>query len=303
MAFTTVVTTVATAPFTVYHFNRFPLYSVAANVVAVPITGFWVMPWAIVACLLMPVHLESVALVPMSWGIDAITAIAKGVTSWPGAVMNLPSMPAWGIAIAAAGGLWLAIWQRRWRWWGVLPLALGLVSANFERPPDILISADAKLVAVRAADGRYLPSKAKGERATADSWTKRAATAMGPAWPDAGSSSDGLLACDAGACRYTARGAVVTLLRDPDQFDRAQCRADLVVAPVPAWRICPGARIVDRIDDYRDGGTAVWLDQGSVRLESVRDYQGARLWSPRHGRRSTIGGEGSWHGRYETAGR
>jgi hypothetical protein len=77
---------------------------------------------------------------------------------------------------------------------------------------------------------------------------------------------------------------MVTLMRDPDHFDHAQCRADLVVAPVPAWRICPGARIVDRIDDYRDGGYAVWLDRRSVRLESVRDYQGARLWSPRRRR-------------------
>ncbi|MGH6976658.1 MAG: ComEC/Rec2 family competence protein [Stellaceae bacterium] len=284
IAFTTVVTTVATAPFTVYHFNRLPLYSVAANVVAVPITGFWVMPWAIVACLLMPLHLEGLALAPMSWGIDAITAIAKGVTSWPGAVLTLPSMPAWGIAVAATGGLWLAIWRRRWRWWGVLPLTVGLLSAGFARPPDILISGDAKLVAVHAADGRYLPSKAKGERATSDSWTKRAATAMGPAWPDSGSSADGLLACDAGACRYSAHGAVVTLLRDPDAFDRAQCRADLVVAPVPAWKICPGSRIVDRIDAYRDGGYAVWLDAGLVRLESVRDYQGARLWSTHIGK-------------------
>ena len=293
IAFTTIVTTVATAPFTVYHFNRLPLYSVAANVVAVPITGFWVMPWAIAACMLMPVHLESVALIPMSWGIDAITAIAKGVTSWPGAVLTLPSMPAWGIAAAAAGGLWLAIWRRRWRWWGVLPLAFGLLSTGFERSPDILISGDAKLVAVRAADGSYLPSKAKGERATSDSWTKRAATVMGPAWPDSGSSTDGLLACDAGACRYSAHGAVVTLLRDPDAFDRTQCQVDLVIAPVPAWKICPGARIVDRIDAYRDGGYAVWLDAGSVRLESVRDYQGARLWSPRQAGRAKLAKEGS----------
>ena len=97
ISFTTIVTTLATAPFTIYHFNRFPLYSVAANVAAVPITGFWVMPWAILSVLLMPMHLEFLALHPMAWGIDAIWAIARGVTSWPGAVMNLPSMPAWGV--------------------------------------------------------------------------------------------------------------------------------------------------------------------------------------------------------------
>ena len=166
-----------------------------------------------------------------------------------------------------------------------MPLIFGLVSANFERPPDILIAGDAKLFAVRAADGTYLPSKAKGEHATSDNWAKRAATTMGRPWPAQGASADGRLNCDAGACRYSVRGGVVTLIRDPDRFDRVQCRADLVVAPVPAWSICPGARIVDRIDDYREGGIGVWLDAGTVRPESARDYQRARLWSPRHERR------------------
>jgi hypothetical protein len=43
-------------------------------------------------------------------------------------------------------------------------------------------------------------------------------------------------------------------MRDSDRFDKADCTADLVVAPVApvaAWRICPGARIVDRVDTYR----------------------------------------------------
>lgn len=116
---------------------------------------------------------------------------------------------------------------------------------------------------------------------------------MGPPWPDSGVSADGLLACDTGACRYNAHGAVVTLLRDPNAFDRAQCQVDLVVAPVVAWNICPGARIVDRIDAYRDGGYAVWLDAGSVRLESVYDYQGARLWSPQRTGRAKLAEEGN----------
>src|SRR5665213_2834298 len=93
IALTTVVTTVATMPFTIYHFNRFPLYSVAANIVAVPITGFWIMPWAVLSCLLMPFHFETVALTPMGWGIDMVAVIAHGVTALPGAVLRVPSMP------------------------------------------------------------------------------------------------------------------------------------------------------------------------------------------------------------------
>jgi competence protein ComEC len=41
ISLTTVICTVATAPYTIFHFNRFAVYSVAANIVAVPITGFW----------------------------------------------------------------------------------------------------------------------------------------------------------------------------------------------------------------------------------------------------------------------
>jgi competence protein ComEC len=286
ISFTTIVTTLATAPFTIYHFNRFPLYSVAANVAAVPITGFWVMPWAIVSVLLMPVHLEFLALTPMSWGIDAISYIAKGVTSWPGAVMNLPSMPGWGLAVLGLGGLWLAIWRGRWRYWGLAPVVLGLVSIWLARPPDIVFADDGKLMAVRDASGAYMPSLAKGEKPAEDSLTKRAAASLGPVWPDSGASADGSLTCDAGACIYRARGKSVTLIRDKDHFDRAQCAADLVLANVPAWKICPGARIIDRIDTYYNGGYAVWLDPGGIVIESARDERGYRLWSPRRGRYS-----------------
>ena len=284
ISFTTIVTTVATAPFTIYHFNRFPLYSVAANVAAVPITGFWVMPWAILSVLLMPLHLEFLALNPMAWGIDAISSIAKGVTSWPGAVMNLPSMPAWGLGVLGLGGLWLAIWRRRWRYLGLAPVALGLASIWLARPPDILIADDGKLMAVRDAGGNYLPSLAQGGRSAEESWTKRAAAHLGPVWPASGASADGSLNCDAGACVYRARGRSVTIIRDADHFDRSQCSADLVLANVPAWKLCPGARIIDSIDVYRNGGYAVWLEPDSIRVENTRSDQGDRLWSPKRGR-------------------
>jgi competence protein ComEC len=283
IVFTTIVTTVATAPFTIYHFNRLALYSVAANVAAVPITGFWVMPWAILAVLLMPLHLESFALVPMSWGIDAISAIARDVTAWPGAVANFPSQPAWGHAVASLGGAWLAIWRRRWRWWGLAPLAFGLATIWWQRPPDILVAEGAQLMAVRAADGSYLPSRSRGDRAVAESWSRRTATIMGPPWPGSGSSADGRLDCGPGACVYRAGGRSVTLIRDPQAFDRGQCRADLVIAAVPAWKLCPGARIIDRVDSYRNGGYAVWLGP-DIRVEDVRQYEGERLWTKQKGR-------------------
>jgi competence protein ComEC len=38
---TTIVASLATAPFAVFHFNQFAIYSVVANLLAIPIASFW----------------------------------------------------------------------------------------------------------------------------------------------------------------------------------------------------------------------------------------------------------------------
>ncbi|HWE75885.1 MAG TPA: ComEC/Rec2 family competence protein [Stellaceae bacterium] len=288
LAFTTIVTTLATAPFTIYHFNRFPLYSVIANAIAVPIAGFWVMPWAIASCLMMPFGIEKLALVPMSWGIDAISWVGHTVTSWPGAVMQLPSPSSLALALIGMGGLWFCIWLGRWRWWGLVLIALGIANIAVTRPPDLLIAGDMRLIAVRADDGNYLPSATRGEAVVADTWTRRAAAQLGPIWPASGSADNGALVCDSQGCFYRRRSETVALIRDGAALAEDCRSADLIVAPVAAHRACHAAHVIDRIDTYQNGGYAVWLDPGNIiTVATVRDWQGDRLWSPHHASATT----------------
>jgi competence protein ComEC len=282
LAFTTMVTTAATAPFAIYHFNRFPIYSVIANAVAVPITGFWVMPWGILACLLMPLGLERLALLPMGKGIEALQWIGHHVTSWPDAVVHVPSLPALGLASVAFGGLWLCIWLGRWRWWGMAPIALGVASLIFVRPPDLLVSNDMRVVAVRLPDGSYAPSTRRGAAMVEESWTQRAATDLAPSWPESGAVGGDALRCDAEGCFYRARGRKVALIRDGSALADDCGAADLVVSPVAAHRLCSGAQVIDRTDTYREGGHAVWLDPSGITIETVRQWQGDRPWSPHY---------------------
>ena len=282
IALTTVVTTIATMPFTIYHFNRFALYSVLANAVAVPITGFWVMPWAILSLLLMPLHLEALALHPMGAGIAAIASVARTVTSWPGAVMNVPSMPAASLLIASFGGLWLCIWQGRVRWLGLAPIMAGYLALALVRPPDLLVGSDARLAAVRGAGGAYLPASDESARALGEA-VRRFGGAMGAAWPEAGSAAAGALSCDAEACLYRARERTVALVRDGAVLAEACRDADLVVSPFASHRACRGVKTIDRIDTRRQGGAAVWLGPDGIDIETVRDWQGDRPWVPKAG--------------------
>ena len=58
---TTLIASVATGAFAAYHFNRLSLLGVVANLLGVPLTGFWIMPWGLLAMLLMPFGLERFA--------------------------------------------------------------------------------------------------------------------------------------------------------------------------------------------------------------------------------------------------
>ena len=282
ISLTTVICTVATAPYTIFHFNRFAVYSVAANIVAVPITGFWVMPWAMVSCALMPLGLESWGLTAMGWGIDAIIAIAHGVTAWPGAVVVLPAMPLAGLLLVTAGGLWLCIWQGHWRSWGAVPIVAGLLAIALVRPPDLVLAGDGKQIAALAADGSYMLA-GKTKAMNLETWTRRAASSAGDAFPVEGTSADGTLACDRLGCIYRAGGRSVALLRDPQALDE-DCRGvDLVVSPEPARRRCRGAvPVIDRFDLWRGGAHAIWLAPNAITIETVDGWRGERPWVPKH---------------------
>jgi competence protein ComEC len=280
VAFTSLITSFATIPFSLYHFDRLAAFGVVTNLIAVPITALWIMPWAIVAFALMPFGLEGLALQPMGWGLKAVIWSAQSVVSWPGSTAILPAMPAWGIALASAGLLWLCLWRRPWRWAGAIGLAVGISSIAIARQPDVIVSADARIFAVRAADGRTMVSPIRGDSFEVDTILKRAGQTDREAWPSAGESSDGRLRCGDFDCLYRAGGQVVALVRKPEALDE-DCRvASIVVSAVPVKRKCRSASVViDRFSLWREGGHAIWLEGGAVRIETVREWRGDRPWT------------------------
>lgn len=282
LCLTSLAATLATAPYALYHFNRFAAFGIVANLIAVPLTGIWVMPWAVLVFLLLPFGLESWALIPMGWGCEAIVAVAREVAGWGGGAGLWPAMPIWGLIAVTIGGAWLCLWRQRWRLAGIPLVLLGLASAAFVRAPDILVSADARLLAVRGADGMLQLSTDRAARIARETWLRRAGQAEPPAvWPRAGQSADGMLSCDAASCLYRTRGQVAALVRDVSALTEDCQHADVVVATVPVRRRCPSAGLViDRFSLWRDGGHALWLDADSVRVESVRASRGERPWVP-----------------------
>ena len=275
---TTVVVTIGTDPFSIYHFHRIAFYSPLANVIAVPLSALWTLPCGVFACLLMPFGLEPLALVPMGWGIDATIWVARHVAALPGDVWATPRLPSWGLALIALGGLWLCLWQGVWRRWGVVALAAGLASMAATRPPDIVIADFGRFLAARAPDGHYAVAGIEGERIDR-SWLQEETGAMLAGWPVGG--GDGGLDCNGARCFYAARGRRVAIVTDDTGLPVACGTVDAIVSQVPAGFRCRSTiPVVDRIDVWRRGAVALWVDASGVTVSGANDSRGDRPWVP-----------------------
>ena len=279
VALTTVVATIGTEPFAVYHFHHVVLYSPLANVIAVPISAMWTLPWGVVACLLMPLGLEKLALVPMGWGIDATIRVAQWVAVLPGNVWSMPRLPTIGAVLVALGGCWLCLWQGGWRRWGVVGIAAGLATMLLTRPPDIILGDFGRFLAARTASGDYHVA-ATAEALSRSFLVQETGAALLP-WP-AAASGDGALDCGTpGRCIYSAHGKRVALVTAEAGLPVACGSVDAIVAQIPAGFACK-ARIpvADRIDSWRKGAIGLWLDESGVTVESANESRGDRPWVP-----------------------
>lgn len=286
VALTTLVAGAATAPFVAFHFNQYTVYGLAANLVAVPITTLWIMPWAVAAFVLMPVGLEALALTPMGWGIDLVIRVAAAVSSWPGAVSQVPAMPGWSIVSITIGGLWLCLWQRPWRHLGFVLIAIGLGSVILIRPPDLLIDGEGSLIAIRAGSGDFQFSTLRSNRFVREAWLRRyAEKGEDSPWPQQGHSEDGTLGCDSLGCVVRLDTLLVAVIRRPEAVAEDCQSADILLSLVPVIVPCPRPRvIIDRRILARDGAHAIWLSrvgEHRITVKSVNAVRGERPWTVR----------------------
>uniref|UniRef100_A0A8J4H943 ComEC/Rec2 family competence protein n=1 Tax=Acidicaldus sp. TaxID=1872105 RepID=A0A8J4H943_9PROT len=308
LALTSLLAGTASAPFAAAHFGRVQIYFVLANLLAVPVTAFWVMPFGLIALALMPFRLEFLALAPMGWGIGVILWIARTVSALPAATLAVAHIPPWGLALFALGIAWLGIWRSRLRLGGVAILALALLSPLLTTPPDILVSADARLIALRTRDAAYILARAGASRFTEDAWAEY--WAKGALRPRS-EAPENLVACDETTCRVRPRAQDAWALLVPRGAARedapepsdaapdlaktdlaaparaapaptpgADCDVALVISPEPLHGRCPGIAHIDRFTVWREGAAAVWLGPRDARVLTEQAWRGARPWVP-----------------------
>ncbi|WP_170394244.1 ComEC/Rec2 family competence protein [Ruegeria arenilitoris] len=261
----------ATAPIGAAHFNTMSHYGLLANMLSVPVMGTIVVPAAFVAALLAPFGLEAVALNVMGLGLEWILIVSDKVSNLDGAQGYVVSPPHYVLPMFALGALWLALWQGRAKWIGIIPVASAFMLWGQGQRPEVLIADSGGLVGVMTEHGRAL-SKEKGSGFIATVWLendgdgedqKKAASR----WPDAENAVQ----------RFDWQGKEVihiTGKRAAKGFE--ECQSNQIVVSAVELNLNGDCGLFDPNRLKETGSLA--FSKG--RITTSREAIGHRLWSP-----------------------
>jgi competence protein ComEC len=257
---------------------------VAANLIAIPLTTFLVMPLEAGALILDAVGLGAPLWVATGWSIDLMLALAHRVGSAEGAVAMLPTMPRLAFAAMVMGAMWLALWSSRIRWWGVVPFLAGAIGGALAPVPDLLVTGDGQHLALVRDDGVPVLLRSRSGDFVRDLMSEASAYDGDPKALEeqhfARCSRD---ACIADIVEGTHAWRLLAI-RSRERIDwtaltQACADADIVVADRRLPKGCtPRWLKLDRAALEQSGGMAIYL-RNEPRIVTVADQLGEHPWA------------------------
>jgi competence protein ComEC len=271
-------------PIALYHFHRAGLYGVFANIIAIPLTTFVIMPLEAGALFLDIAGLGA----PLWWlcglSLNLLLGLAHVVADSRGAVALLATMPPWALGTMVAGGLWLFLWTSRARFLGLLPIVVGAVAAALSPTPDLLVTGDGRHLALVDTDGtplllrersgdfiRQVVAQASGFDADPQDLASRPFTSC---------SRDACVAAiDRGGRHWQILATRSSQSLERQDMVRACAQADIVVSERWLPRGCsPRWLKLDRGKLARTGGVAIYLTQAPT-VATVAERVGQHPWA------------------------
>jgi competence protein ComEC len=271
---TTIIATLATTPFSLYTFNRFPIHGMWGNLTGIPLASFWVMPALFLYLILQPFHLDGFILPVLTKGLALMVETAQTIAHWPNAVIHVPDMGVLAVLFITAGGLWLCLWRRRWRFYGLGSAVIGLVVAFFHPRPDVWVEQQGRLVGLQMDDGTFYVTSKRAGKFAHDMWLQKAGIKNSRNLKDA---SPYVVHCKDETCTYEKNGTRLTFSAHHKFWTPPKC-GDITINLAKEPVKCEQGIVISSKELSENGSYAIWLDKGKIELSSAGETDKGRPW-------------------------
>lgn len=285
---TSTIASIATAPFSLYHFQQVASYSVLANALSVPISGIMIMPMVIVSFLLIPLGMADWSLKILGKGVEWLLDIARWTQDLPGALVTAPTQPfLFLLCIVLMGGCFILFCGRLKYFVSIIFFGGAILSLMFFVRPAILVSEDGEVMAVRAENTVYLSNKNKDKFAVT-TWLKnwdvpRDNVKIFPRNDKIILNDKGdFIACDGAGCRIQKDGHEIVYSKRLYELRQDCDWADIVVSPTRLSRHFCGGKYIIQYGYYelrRQKGFALSFVKNELKIKTVQEVRGERPWS------------------------
>lgn len=225
---TSLVAGTASGLYAAFHFNNMAPLGMLGNAMALPVISVAIMPFGVMALLFMPFGLEWLPLQVMGLGIELVKYIADFVAGLspdivPG-LLPAPVMLLWTAAMMTAMLLTSYL-----RWLSVGFLLAGCIALLGFSLPDIIISEDTRLVAIRQNNILYT-NRSRPAAFTIDNWRKAyRITDIRVPDPKGAIGHTGFI-CEQGLCSFDFDdGRILAYAENVDAGEAACLIADVVI--------------------------------------------------------------------------
>lgn len=158
---TGLVIEITLAPIALYHFHKTGIYGALANMIAIPLTTFIIIPTGILAFIFDSFGMGAPFWWICSLSIELILQIAHYVSNLPGAIKTTANGDGIVYAIIILSGLILIILKSKIKLWAIVPLFIAFIILLRTPSPDILITGDGRHLAIK--NDQYIGDQLKSE--------------------------------------------------------------------------------------------------------------------------------------------
>lgn len=270
------IAAIATAPFSIYHFNHFSSYGILSNFVAVPLTSFVIMPLGVISLIFMPVGLQELPLSLMIKAIEIIVQLSHFIAKFPASSASAISLPTYSFAIIVLCTLWFFIWQQKWRYFSLAPLILVVLFVLIQdNKPNVIINSDGELFAVKNADGGFAFSNISKNKYTQKMWLAKYGVVVKDLINSDYSKNT---KCDFYGCVVKEKGYEILVAKHAQALLDNCDRYDMIINLSFIKDVCKneGTIIVNRWDLKKMGTHSVFLKE-RIDIETVFNDK-KRLW-------------------------